>query len=918
MRDKPILHLAVVMLVGLLALQGCRGTGQDATAPSPVAPSASPVATAPSPVATAPSPSTKAPSALPKDPGSSAQVLQDAIRRVRARDTLAEDASKNGYPDLKDCLQRETPAQVKAPYLALAPWTFPASGKNDTDILVAYGKHQTEIQAAVKTFETVLPVLDRVLAKPNFLWPSEWDKGPAASVPNFVQLRAIVQNMVGYAEYCAVTGKPDQALQYLVGTIELGARVAQNGVLLSSMIGIALDSIGLEGAFQVLGRSPGLTAKDYRKALARLSSLPLTPRTMLDRMDEEHAFQMNTVDLLIRDPKLRESFPLGGNPEALERERNLLPTLYMMQRPSIARLHDPKEDGGEHGSCHPRQPLDRGGSHVPQHGEGHGALPHGPHQDRGPEAALRAPAPQAGEGGLSGPPGAARPILPRGPSPGLRQPGRPFHLPGQGPGLPALHHAQAGAGHGAPAQDLPLPPAGAPAIGQGGASAHPEGESPMTDRSYSLPLARRVRGGRLSETGFQVQTTTEETFEVSWRSLRRLHLGRIEPTTTRVVSAGSGPGRMAARMVGQALGAESGGEGDSGTRTEVEKGATFLVMDLYPRGEEVPFRLDSTGTNLRSLLGEEAGYSGEINMMALLRKVATAAPRVVDEDVGRVLARGKSAIQGYSDRDAFHAESLRRWRLYVGEHGNDEDEPEVPTPAPPGSAQAASSQADWNSASPRPAQASSSHADWNSPSAATMDGFVVPDPSRTPDDPFAVPSAMLSPSDQASRATALSAAFVVGLALLGAGAFVRFGQHPADWSDAVYWILGGAITSIAGLVAMSSRQILREHLREHPTVLRAWMVATAAGSLLLALAFGALSYGVFATLGAIGSEVDTGVPRVGARGARGLLVMVGIALGGAVGALVAVGFALNLLVLAAAPDEQVLTAPTLLDKIGLK
>ncbi|MBI2263626.1 MAG: hypothetical protein HYU64_00410 [Armatimonadetes bacterium] len=284
------------------------------------------------------------------DPAKAEQIYNDTVVKVRARDALAQDTGKNGFGDFQKLLQIRPDEDGRPCYKALSDWSYPATGKKDSDILVAYGTSSRKIREAVKVFESVLPTVIAVLAKTNFLWPSELDQGPNRTPRPFLEMRALAQNLVGYSEYCEVTGKHPQALNNYLWTLEFGSKVGQNGGLMPSMIGIGINAIGLEGAIGFLGRSPELTREDYRSALARLEALPLTPQTFLDRMDEEYVLNLITVDILGKNRNGKTDESSVGDlllklPGLLARERKVLQNIYLAQRPSIEKLHPPFQDG---------------------------------------------------------------------------------------------------------------------------------------------------------------------------------------------------------------------------------------------------------------------------------------------------------------------------------------------------------------------------------------------------------------------------------------------------------------------------------------------------------------------------------------------------------------------------------------------
>ena len=153
------------------------------------------------------------------NPALAERICRDTISRVQARDALGKDAARNGYADLEECLRRGAPQTMLAPFRALGKCVDYQRAFQGGDLLAAYKPEGAKMQEAVKAFETVLPVLDRALARPNFIWPSEWEKGAAACFPNFILMKDIAANLVAYAKVCAVTGKLSRATHYILVTL---------------------------------------------------------------------------------------------------------------------------------------------------------------------------------------------------------------------------------------------------------------------------------------------------------------------------------------------------------------------------------------------------------------------------------------------------------------------------------------------------------------------------------------------------------------------------------------------------------------------------------------------------------------------------------------------------------------------------
>ena len=398
----------------------------------------------------------------------------------------------------------------------------------------------------------------------------------------------------------------------------------------------------------------------------------------------------------------------------------------------------------------------------------------------------------------------------------------------------------------------------------------------------SLPVGHKVKQGQLFEQGCQFQSAQDETAQIPWESFVCLVLGKIEPT--RLVPDSSTPGLVkgVGGIVAQGLGGTLGARAVEGLAGEPgsgsEKQSAYFVLDVYVAGEKAPFRIDTVSTNLRKFLGEEAGYSGELNLVALIKRLAEGAPQALDSSIQGLLQRGKSAVPCYPDLDSFRTNSAKAAKM-IGLSASF---------SPPA--------ADWGAKSRPSAQSPSVAALLEMPvTRETAAGLT-----RMPASPGALPMA-------------LTAAYMIGLFFLIIGAKLRF-SHPDGLDDILYWILAGLSLSLAGLGTLKGRTgDLRDYLQANIPILRGWLLCASIGSFLFSIFLGFTAYtlgqGLFSFNGA------SSMSRGSVRGFGYLTVFV---LFCGVASVVALAMALNVLFLAFAREDQILDAPTFLDFIGLE
>ena len=283
----------------------------------------------------------------------------------------------------------------------------------------------------------------------------------------------------------------------------------------------------------------------------------------------------------------------------------------------------------------------------------------------------------------------------------------------------------------------------------------------------------KVKEGELFPEGCQVLTAQGETVPIHWRDFQRFTVGKI---CRRVPPPPETPVKQSS----------------TASAEQSTSGSAYFVLDLYVTGSDTPFRIDSVSTNLRKFLGAEAGYSGEINLVAVVRRLAENAPQAPDSSVRALLERGKSAVPTYPDLDAFRTADSQF------PPGQPLHQPQAPSP--PG----------WEENAP------------------------------------AEPGSL----GDAIQALILSGVYLAGMGLLAMAARIRFLGGGGD--DIMLWILSATLLSLAGISTIKARHGMRGFLRTRIPLLRAWLLCAALGAALIGFSGAAIAY---VTVGGLGESV---------------------------------------------------------------
>lgn len=190
------------------------------------------------------------------------------------------------------------------------------------------------------------------------------------------------------------------------------------------------------------------------------------------------------------------------------------------------------------------------------------------------------------------------------------------------------------------------------------------------EQSFSTPPAKKVKQGSFSPGELTLETTGMETVRIPWEKIKFGILGKIHevssaPSTPTRKAPDIRPGRVIGALIAGPLGTGAYDLVHAKKETpSTPKNENFLIFYLYVADEVHPYRFDSLGTNFKTFLNEETGYSGELNLFLFIRKISPFMLNALDSGITAFLEKGKNYIPAFSSRDEFswHCEETYRKR----------------------------------------------------------------------------------------------------------------------------------------------------------------------------------------------------------------------------------------------------------------
>lgn len=254
-------------------------------------------------------------------------LVQDALLKARARfaadQANSNDPEVNGYQDplIRSYVGPGKSSGELAKLIESWNERYSASSLGtEVDHRKLLAQKNPDYLSARKALDKVLPVMNTAFRKPSFVLPIA---APTASAPslNYVRLRAIAQAASGYLDSVTAEGKPEKGIEFVGSTIILGRHLQSQNVLISDMIGIAIQAIGFDALATNLQPSSALSAQDWQKISSDLKEATPDPKQMRHAIENEIHFATGSIRSLLMQPQSGYQAPGWARiPGALSRE----------------------------------------------------------------------------------------------------------------------------------------------------------------------------------------------------------------------------------------------------------------------------------------------------------------------------------------------------------------------------------------------------------------------------------------------------------------------------------------------------------------------------------------------------------------------------------------------------------------------
>lgn len=238
--------------------------------------------------------------------------------------------AENGYPFLAAVLSRQAGPADQHPFRALS-WFY-------RDQPGAVDLTQAGASTSLEVFSQVFPVLLRALERPHFAWPSQWELGPEALVPNLVLLRDISRALCVYAVHLQSKKQTDQAVRALLAAHGLGRKMCGHSLIVIEMVGRSIASQSVPYFLHLLKSE--LSPADLESILREFQE-PFPP--VVSAVDVEFAFGCRVLEF-VRDGRgeaeMLAALKAGGKFD-YDRELAELGKVYLQARPLLLEGKEP-------------------------------------------------------------------------------------------------------------------------------------------------------------------------------------------------------------------------------------------------------------------------------------------------------------------------------------------------------------------------------------------------------------------------------------------------------------------------------------------------------------------------------------------------------------------------------------------------
>jgi hypothetical protein len=255
-------------------------------------------------------------------------IYKDTDARFEALQVGADDPEKNGFlnPALLPYwgrmeIEQDPNATSRATIEAWNNYSSPSQGASIDHKLLQSESDQSYL-AALENMKKLGSEFYAATDKPLF-FPPNFTLDFNATVPNYIALRSSAHAMVGLAAAHTVEGDHKKATECLVAPLRLGRRLQGQGVLISDMIGIAIQNIATDGMFGLLDINSDLPAEQWKMvAQSLLDEAP--PKDLLQHsLEGEMTAVRNTLKLYKQGHKQEEILQVDLLPGYLDREARI-------------------------------------------------------------------------------------------------------------------------------------------------------------------------------------------------------------------------------------------------------------------------------------------------------------------------------------------------------------------------------------------------------------------------------------------------------------------------------------------------------------------------------------------------------------------------------------------------------------------
>ncbi|MHC9544594.1 MAG: hypothetical protein AB9903_34180 [Vulcanimicrobiota bacterium] len=271
------------------------------------------------------------------------EIYQMTMKRMQ--DTEKVPPQENGYNVLAHITGNNASSQASAPYQALSKYCYGKTSEIEAGLL----KDKKQTEKDIKAFSMVVPEIEKTISQKYYFFPSNGDFGIDAACPNYLVMRSIAQSLAALGVYKEIHNKPTEAAECYMLSIMYGARIGSHGFLITQMISIAIEAIGVNPLHTLIAKG-NMKSRDYRNIIAELDALPVEKDDFLHAMDEEYARTLNTLeDLKSGNAGKTQTFTFNIPPLKvkfiIEREKRFYMNLYLKNRPCFEKLCMPEELG---------------------------------------------------------------------------------------------------------------------------------------------------------------------------------------------------------------------------------------------------------------------------------------------------------------------------------------------------------------------------------------------------------------------------------------------------------------------------------------------------------------------------------------------------------------------------------------------